>query len=888
MDIKLTPEVASAHKNLRDLCEKFEASVDEFCDLPPQSLRTKDFYESECVPIAVECVDALSKFETARSYEITAYEWTVAGADDTLHQEKCKLEEKAAQRTKTCVDAIAEEGDTLHQEKRKLEEKAVQRTKTYENAIAEDDDTLRQEKRKLEEKAVQRTKTYENAIAEDDDTLRQEKRKLEEKAAQSITAIQSEIKNLSLGVHHDLSDFTVSDPKELLKDTTLPSNSKISYREALAEAKPYKGFKPVPNSFTWMCSICGLAIMSVWVVAWIYSSTISSIVFPACGIFLIIFSFLLNMHSSKKKKKVEAAVRVLLLAAKEECNIIQKEMQNELVKTLAAHEEKVADIQAWKEQEDRQDAELAAKTLAAHEEKVADIQAWKEQEDRQDAELAAKTLAAHEEKVADIQAWKEQEDRQDAELAAKALAAHEERVKTAWEKKNQAMAYIEQEYKTFDVRLCTCLGEFQLFVDTWLTENANATSVLNRNQLQDLNRNSEEIESCLTRVGTVGIWDLSHKTSQDNSDNTKAAKPVTAVQPRKHTSDVQAARHYLNIIANGQGNNEVRKNLETIAKQGNTEAQFSLGGMYEKGISVQKNESVAISWYRKAVETGHKQALKNLTKMAEQGNTEAQFSLGGMYEKGRGVRKDETEAINWYRKAAETGHKQALKNLTKMAEQGNTEAQFSLGGMYEKGRGVRKDETEAINWYRKAAETGHKQALKNLTKMAEQGNTEAQFNLGGMYEKGISVQKKGSVAISWYRKAAETGHKQALKNLTKMAEQGNTKAQFNLGGMYEKGRGVRKDETEAVSWYRKAAETGHKQALKNLTKIVEQGNTDYLGESMEWYAKAAEQGHTKAQDYLNKIEDAEAQYQLGSFYEQENRDAYQAVEWYRKAAEQGP
>ncbi|MDP6128458.1 MAG: SEL1-like repeat protein, partial [Planctomycetota bacterium] len=46
-------------------------------------------------------------------------------------------------------------------------------------------------------------------------------------------------------------------------------------------------------------------------------------------------------------------------------------------------------------------------------------------------------------------------------------------------------------------------------------------------------------------------------------------------------------------------------------------------------------------------------------------------------------------------------------------------AQYSLGGMYEYGRGVEKDEKEAVKWFRKAAEQGYepaKLALKQIEK----------------------------------------------------------------------------------------------------------------------------------------------------------------------------
>ena len=45
------------------------------------------------------------------------------------------------------------------------------------------------------------------------------------------------------------------------------------------------------------------------------------------------------------------------------------------------------------------------------------------------------------------------------------------------------------------------------------------------------------------------------------------------------------------------------------------------------------------------------------------------------------------------------GQTDDIATLTKAAEQGNAHAQVVLGGMYDLGRGVTKDEVEAIKWY---------------------------------------------------------------------------------------------------------------------------------------------------------------------------------------------
>src|SRR6266496_2326797 len=84
---------------------------------------------------------------------------------------------------------------------------------------------------------------------------------------------------------------------------------------------------------------------------------------------------------------------------------------------------------------------------------------------------------------------------------------------------------------------------------------------------------------------------------------------------------------------------------------------------------------------------------------AEAGDAESQVELGLRYEQGKGVAKDQVEAIKWYRKAAE-------QNLA--------EAQYNLGVYYYAGEGVAKDQVEAVKWYRKAAEQNYAAAQSNL------------------------------------------------------------------------------------------------------------------------------------------------------------------------------
>lgn len=86
----------------------------------------------------------------------------------------------------------------------------------------------------------------------------------------------------------------------------------------------------------------------------------------------------------------------------------------------------------------------------------------------------------------------------------------------------------------------------------------------------------------------------------------------------------------------------LQKNLKLIkkkAEQGNSEAQFSLGLMYDNGDGVITDKKQAVYWYTKASEQ----------------NVMAQYLLGIMYYSGDGVLTDKKQAAYWIKKAYENG-----------------------------------------------------------------------------------------------------------------------------------------------------------------------------------------------------------------------------------------
>ena len=175
------------------------------------------------------------------------------------------------------------------------------------------------------------------------------------------------------------------------------------------------------------------------------------------------------------------------------------------------------------------------------------------------------------------------------------------------------------------------------------------------------------------------------------------------------------------------------------------------------------------------------------------------------------------EAEQWVKKGEEFRREQRWDDAFACFECGiqldpnHPELQFLIGFSYHAGQGIPQDYVQAAVWF-------HKAAL--------QGNSGAQNNLGSLYcsGQGVHDDTQGSLwyglwehpspptqgvyhfseAVYWYREAAN---------------QGNSYAQTNLGLLYERGQGVPKDYTQARYWYRKAAAQGNGNAKDKLSLI---------------------------------------------------------------------
>ena len=224
-------------------------------------------------------------------------------------------------------------------------------------------------------------------------------------------------------------------------------------------------------------------------------------------------------------------------------------------------------------------------------------------------------------------------------------------------------------------------------------------------------------------------------------------------------------------------------------------------------MGIKEDKAEAVKWTRKA---------------ADQGLAKAQLMLGCYIGTGQGVKEDLTEAAKWFRAAA---------------EQGNSKAQVILSEFYFYGIGVKKDYQEAREWSNTAArELGGKISFYRveepyksyyfhwIKRAAEQGDAEAQSKLGSLYQTGFCC-KDMTEAMKWFRKAAEQGNQSGINQLKTFerdcenAERGDAEAQYQLGRIYAQGDSEGKYLSEAMKWLRKAAEQGHGNAISFLKEL---------------------------------------------------------------------
>ncbi|EHK96911.1 putative protein SKT5 [Glarea lozoyensis 74030] len=164
------------------------------------------------------------------------------------------------------------------------------------------------------------------------------------------------------------------------------------------------------------------------------------------------------------------------------------------------------------------------------------------------------------------------------------------------------------------------------------------------------------------------------------------------------SADVQynAAPYHLGLLHDIFQDETYAAQLFTQAADlGHAESCWILGDAYEHGkLSCPRDPALSVHFYTGAAQRGHPAAMMALC---------AWYMVGAEPV----LEKDENEAYEWARQAAEAG-------LTK--------AEYAVGYFTEMGIGTRRDPLEANVWYVKAAEAGDERAKHRLAAIRAAAN----------------------------------------------------------------------------------------------------------------------------------------------------------------------
>jgi len=266
------------------------------------------------------------------------------------------------------------------------------------------------------------------------------------------------------------------------------------------------------------------------------------------------------------------------------------------------------------------------------------------------------------------------------------------------------------------------------------TESKKTDTILNLTVLCDNGCGKACIKADMVKVGTTNIMDLKDDSLKIGCDS--KLPYGKACYMRRWTDDKNLKAHIskgceygysqaCNKLASDYLDNKDYKNFSKYAKlscnAGDAESCLVLATKYLSGKDgFSKDNKQAADFYKKA---------------AELNNVEGLYNTGVMYMNGRGVEKNYKKAMKCYKKALKGGYDNALTNI-----------EYMVGN----GLGDKADMEEVVNYYKIAA---------------EKGVLVAQFNLGLIYYMGESIEKDKIQAYKYWMMAAKQGNTHVQNNI---------------------------------------------------------------------------------------------------------------------------
>ncbi len=207
---------------------------------------------------------------------------------------------------------------------------------------------------------------------------------------------------------------------------------------------------------------------------------------------------------------------------------------------------------------------------------------------------------------------------------------------------------------------------------------------------------------------------------------------VSDLIKRAGRGDAAAQLEYARLLTttgNGvdQDWNKAVEMLKLSSENGNPDAQWELGLLYEHGNHIAQDSTKAYELYRISADAGSPIGL---------------YLVAHCYQHGIAVEEDHTVSDSLYA--------ESIDALSLLAPQEDKYVLNFIGSAYYWGDGVKRDRKKAFEYY--------------LTS-AQKGNPETQCKVADCYARGIGTAKDTTEALNWYRKSAAQGYQAAINAL---------------------------------------------------------------------------------------------------------------------------
>ena len=277
------------------------------------------------------------------------------------------------------------------------------------------------------------------------------------------------------------------------------------------------------------------------------------------------------------------------------------------------------------------------------------------------------------------------------------------------------------------------------------------------------------------------------------------------------------------------------KNILVLAKKGDAVAQNEVGGWYYRGRHVKQDYAEALQWWSKS---------------AKQGNVQAIGNMGLCYQTGHGIAADSLRATQLYQKSIKGGNTALFNQNIEQAKKGNVFSNMLVASCYQNGYGVPKDTNKAIPYLTTAANKNCAVAQRDLAmilvnnkkameaapwfkKGMENGDVTCAFYYGKMLVEGLGVKADKKEGANYLLKAAESGFPQAM---------------YYVGNCYMNGDGLTKNSEQAVKWFKLASGKGVSNAQWQLAQCYREGIGTEVNydRALFWYAECSAKGYKRA------------------------------------------